>query len=297
MPRSTAAGESGEARAPLAQLQAWFLTAMTAPGGAARGVKLASERHGLTQEQVLKTARGGPAPLYIHADGYVQRLLECLQADYPVLRKVMGDELFAFFARAYVWRHPSASATLYDLGAGFADFLAASQHAAGAQGAALRFPVELAQLERARSEAGRAPGLEKLAPPMWPCGLELLLGNAPAWRLAPCTRLLALSFPLCDYWQQAQAAPDDAVPAQPEASPAFVAISRMHYRLAMQELQPWQFYYLQALAGGAPLAQCAGQAARSSCRAPDEVLADAMLWLPLAAAAGLVTIDVCAESG
>jgi hypothetical protein len=286
MPRSA----DGDARAdaPLAQLQAWFLTAMTAPGGAARGAQLASERHGLTQEQVLKRARGGPAPLHIHADGYVQRLLECLQADYPVLRKVMGDELFAFFARAYVWRHPSASPTLYDLGGGFADFLAASQGAAGAQGGVLRFPVELAQLERARSEAGRAPGLEKRAPSLLPSGLDLLLGNAPAWRLAPCTRLLALSFPLCAFWQQVQGAPDAAVPAQPEASPAYVAISRMHYRLAMHELQPWQFDCLQALAGGAPLAQCAQQAAQSSGRAPDEVLADAMLWLPMAAAAGLV---------
>ena len=276
---------------PLAQLQAWFLTAMTAPGGAVHGAQLASERHGLTQEQVLKRARGGPAPLHIHADGYVQRLLECLQADYPVLRKVMGDELFAFFARAYVWRHPSASPTLYDLGGGFADFLAASQRGAGAPGDALRFAVELAQLERARSEAGRAPGLEKLAPSLLPSGLDLMLGMAPAWRLAPCTRLLVLSFPMCAFWQQAQAAPDDAVPAQPEPAPAFVAISRLHYRLAMQELQPWQFYYLQAQAGGAPLAQCAQQAAQSSGRAPDEVLADAMLWLPMAAAAGLVTID------
>jgi len=282
---------AGDASTPLAQLQAWFLTAMTTPGGAVRGAQLASERHGLTQEHVLKQARGGPAPLHIHADGYMQRLLECLQADYPVLRKVMGDELFAFFARAYVWRHPSASPTLYDLGGGFADFLAASQRGAGAQGDALRFAVELAQLERARSEAGRAPGLEKRRPPVLPSGLDLLLGNAPAWRLAPCTRLLALSFPLCAFWQQAQAAPDDAVPAQPDVSPAFVAISRMHYRLAMQDLQPWQFYCLQALAGGAPLAQCARQAAQSSGREPDEVLADAMLWLPMAAAAGLVTSD------
>jgi hypothetical protein len=276
---------------PLAQLQAWFLTAMTAPGGAVYGAQLASERHGLTQEQVLKRARGGPAPLHIHADGYVQRLLECLQADYPVLRKVMGDELFAFFARAYVWRHPSASATLYDLGGGFADFLAASQRAEGAQGADLRFPVELAQLERARSEAGRAPGLEKLAPPMPPSGLELLLGQMREWRLTPCTRLLALSFPLCAFWQQAQAAPDDAVLAQPEATPGYVAISRMHYRLVMQELQPWQFYWLQALAGGAPFFLCAQQAAQSSGRAPDEVLADALLWLPMAAAVGLITCD------
>lgn len=289
MLRSADGGERADV--PLAQLQAWFLTAMTAPGGAARGAQLASERHGLTQEQVLKRARGGPAPLHIHADGYVQRLLECLQADYPVLRKVMGDELFAFFARAYVWRHPSASPTLYDLGGGFADFLAASQGGAGAQEDVLRFPVELAQLERARSEAGRAPGLEKRAPPLLPSGLDLLLENAPAWRLAPYTRLLALSFPLCSFWQQVQAAPDDAVPPQPQAAPAYVAISRMHYRLAMQDLLPWQFYWLQALAGGAPLAQCARQAAQSSGRAPDEVLADAMLWLPMAAAAGLITVD------
>ncbi|WP_193317334.1 HvfC/BufC N-terminal domain-containing protein [Janthinobacterium violaceinigrum] len=296
MHRSAAGGEvdvaedgAGDAPVPLAQLQAWFLTAMTAPGGAARGAQLAGERHGLTQEQVLKRARGGPAPLHIHADGYVQRLLECLQADYPVLRKVMGDELFAFFARAYVWRHPSASATLYDLGGGFADFLAASQRDAGERQQALRFPVELARLERARSEAGRAPGLEKLAPPMLPSGLELLLGPMQQWRLAPCARLLALSFPLCDYWQQAQAAPGDAVPAQPQATPAFVAISRMHYRIVMQELQPWQFDWLQALDGGAPLAQCARQAAHAGGRTPDEVQADAMLWLPMAAAAGLVS--------
>lgn len=291
MRHSAAVEEAGNDHASLAQLQAWFLTAMTAPGGAVRGAQLASERHGLTQEQVLKRARGGPAPLHVHADGYVQRLLECLQADYPVLRKVMGDELFAFFARAYVWRHPSASPTLYDLGTNFADFLAASQRAAGAQGDALRFAVELAQLERARSEAGRAPGLEKRPPTLLPSGLDLMLGKAPAWRLAPCTRLLALSFPLCVFWQQAQAASDNAVPAQPDARPAYVAISRMHYRLAMQELQPWQFFCLQALADGAPLAQCARQAGQSSGRAPDEVLADALLWLPMAAAAGLITIE------
>ncbi|PMQ14470.1 putative DNA-binding domain-containing protein [Janthinobacterium sp. AD80] len=65
--------------APLAQVQKWFLTAMTAPGGAARGVQLAGQRHGLQAPEVLKDA----ARLHIYADGYVLRLLECLQADYP----------------------------------------------------------------------------------------------------------------------------------------------------------------------------------------------------------------------
>ena len=88
---------------PLARLQAWFLTAMTAPGGAQRGMELAQHHHGLSQDEVLKSAAGRQARLHIYADGYVQRLLECLQADFPVLRKTMGTELFDFFARAYVW--------------------------------------------------------------------------------------------------------------------------------------------------------------------------------------------------
>ena len=283
--------------APLAQLQAWFLTAMTAPGGAARGAALAGQRHGLDAAQVLMPAAGGPARLHIYADGYVLRLLECLQADYPVLRRVMGDELFGFFASAYIWRHPSASTTLYDLGGGFADFLAASQKGAGVQGAALRFPVELARLERARGEASRAPGMEKQAPPrapILPSGLDLLLGQAQAWHVLPCTRLLAMTYPVPAYWRQAQLAADDGVPAQPEEAPGFVAIARLHYRLSMHDLQPWQFYWLQALAAGAPLADCARQAAEASGRDGGEVLADAMLWLPMAAAAGMIAAAAAA---
>lgn len=280
--------EADDKAAPLAQLQAWFLTAMTAPGGTARGVALARQRHGWTQEQVLKAARGSPAPLHVYADGYVQRLLECLQADYPVLRRVMGEELFTFFARAYVWRHPSTSTTLYDLGGGFADFLAASQPGAGENAAALRFPVELARLERARSEAGRAPGLEKRARQAMPDGLAWLLGEGTLVAVAPCLRLLALSFPVAAFWQQAQAAPSEAMPAPPEAAACHVAITRLHYRITMHDLQPWQFFWLQALAGGAPLPACAQAAAQASGRAQDEVLADALLWLPMAAAAGLV---------
>lgn len=221
----------------------------------------------------------------------MQRLLECLQADYPVLRKVMGDALFAFFARAYIWRHPSASPTLYDLGGGFADFLAASQPGAGENAAALRFPVELARLERARSEAGRARGLEKRARQAMPDGLAWLLGEGTQVVVAPCLRLLALSFPVAAFWQQAQAAPSEAMPAPPEPAPGYVAITRLRYRITMHDLQPWQYFWLQALAGGAPLPACAQAAAQASGRAQDELLADAMLWLPMAAAAGLIGAD------
>ena len=274
-----------ETAPPLAQLQAWFLTAMTAPGGATRGMDLAQQRYGLAQGEVLKDAGHRQARLHIYADGYVQRLLECLQADFPVLRRTMGDELFDFFARAYVWRHPSRSPTLYDLGGGFADFLAASQPPGSA--GLLQFPIELARLERARSEAGRAPGLEKRAPRPGPA-LGWLLGQELHLQLAPCTRLLSLSFPVQAFWREAQAALDGSMPPQPEPGASHLAIARLHYRLGMHSLQPWQFHLLQAAGDGQPLSHCVQAAAQASGRPVDEVLADAMLWLPLASAAGLI---------
>ena len=274
-------------RPALAQLQAWFLTAMTAPGGAARGMDLAQQRYGLAQGEVLKDAGHRPARLHIYAEGYVQRLLECLQADFPVLRRTMGEELFDFFARAYVWRHPSRSPTLYDLGGGFADFLAASQPPGSA--GLLQFPIELARLERARSEAGRAPGLEKqIRPARHEIGW--LLGEEQGITLAPCTRLLVLSFPVQAYWRAAQAAQEGELPPLPAPGKSCLAIARLHYRLSMHSLLPWQFHFLLAAREqpAAALHHCAALAA-DACKLPrNEVLADALLWLPLAAAAGML---------
>lgn len=277
----------------LAQLQGWFLTAMTCPGGAPQGAALAQQRFGLAPEQVLTR----PQRLSIYADGYVLRLLDCLQAEFPVLRQTMGLELFDFFARAYLWRHPSRSSTLYDLGAGFADFLAASQpqgqHASGA--AILQFPIDLARLERARAEAGRAVGLENRTmqaqvPAGGFDGFGGLLGGAGPLLLLlpPCTRLLALSFPVRAFWEQAQAAGDKVLPPQPEARAGLVAIARWNYRLSMHALEPWQFHFLQAASEPATLQQCALQAASAAGLPVDQVLADAMLWLPVATAAGMV---------
>lgn len=262
----------------LAQLQSWFLTAMTCPGGAPQGAALAQQRFGLVPEQVLTR----PQRLSIYADGYVLRL-------------TMGAELFDFFARAYIWRHPSRSSTLYDLGAGFAGFLAASQpQGRDASGnAVLQFPIDLARLERARAETGRALGLEKRvvqarAQAAGFDGFGGLLGDAGLLQLPPCTRLLALSFPVRAFWEQAQAAGDKALPPQPAASPSFVAITRWNYHISMHALEPWQFHFLQTAAKPSTLQQCALLAASAAGLPVDQVLADAMLWLPVATAAGMV---------
>jgi hypothetical protein len=276
---------------PLSELQAWFMTAILAPGGVRHGLALASARHGLAEHEVLRTGPGSGSRLHVYADGYVLRLLECMRADYPVLCKVLGRELFDFFARAYVWRHPSRSPTLYDLGAGFADFLARSQPAGASAADALRFafPAELARLERALAEAARAPGLESGGAGTVDL-VSLLSGAEAAVGLAPCTRLLALSFALPAWWQQAIGAADDAPPPpMPAAETTWLAVGRQHYRVGMHVLAPWQFHFLQAAAAGAPARQCALEAAGACGLPAGRVLADALLWLPLAGAAALVT--------
>ena len=274
----------------LAGLQAWFLTAIMTPGGVQRGLALAAQRHGLAEHEVLRSPGGSGSRLHIYADGYVLRLLECMRADFPVLARTMGPELFDFFAKAYVWRHPSRSTTLYDLGRGFADFLAASLPPEMDAALALEcsFPAELARLERALGEAARAPGLEALAPPAFD-GIALLSGFDASVRLAPCTRLLALPFPVQAWWREVLDLPDEAdLPPRPAPAPVFLAVGRLHYRTSVHVLAPWQFHFLQAAAAGAPARACALQAAQACGLAPAGVLADAMLWLPLAAAAALV---------
>jgi hypothetical protein len=278
----------------LPELQSWFLTVMTAPGGADAGLALARSRFaaGIQAEALLRPARGRHSGLHIYADGYVLRLLECLRADFPVLRKVMGGELFDFFAKGYIWRFPSRAPSLYELGAGFGDFLRLSQSADAQlpQAPLMLLPVDLARLERACAEAGRAPGLEGGAAPAAD-SFGLLLGHETALRLTPCTRLLALSFPLKAFWEQASMLADEqAPPPVPQPQPCFLAVTRMHYRVTLHDLQPWQYHYLQAAQGGAPALHCIHQAAEQAQLPVERILAEALLWQPVACAAGMLEV-------
>lgn len=277
----------------LSDLQHWFLTVMTAAGGVEHGMDLAQQRYGRPAQQVVQQTQGADAQrrMRIYSEGYVLRLLECLQTDYPVLQKVMGDALFIFFAKTYIWQQPSHSPTLYDLGAGFAAFLQRSQGAATAVTAAtaeMRLPPELARLERARSEAVRALGLERHAPhaPIgvfdWMMGAQLRIG------VPPCLRLLQLSMPLLEFWQSASRGGDS--PPAPAPADSYLAVSRMRYRVTMLELEQWQYLFLQALQANhrASMQDGIDAVTRQTGLPADQVPAKLMLWLPVAQSAGLL---------
>lgn len=120
--------------------------------------------------------------LAVYAQSYALRLIECLREEFPVLRLLVGDQVFDLFAGAYIAAQPSRSYSLYGLGAGFADFLEATRPAGTGPASLEAIPASLARLERAMAEAQRAVGTEALPGGDLPIEtlLQLVAGSAAA---------------------------------------------------------------------------------------------------------------------
>lgn len=178
----------------------------------------------------------------VYREGVAERLLQSLRAEYPALRRWLGEELFDLFARGYLEAHPPRSYTLGDLGDRFPDHLAATRPA-GAD-PQLDLPVELARAERLRVEVARLPGVEG-DDPAW-FDAENVLARA---RLAPNVRWLETSFPLASLLNADPGAP--AVPPRPE--PSLLVVSRREHRVVFADATKWQARFLARVRRGGRL--------------------------------------------
>jgi hypothetical protein len=259
------------AEAGLAELQRWMHNSILAGGVRP---EIAAERIGGTGA-LTPTER-----LAIYSDGYRARLLDSLGGEYPALKSLVGETVFGLFAGAYVAARPPNHFSLYELGAGFADYLEATRP----RDPDSALPAQLARLERARAEAQRAEGIERRADPA--LGAAAL---APGFRLAlpDSVWLLRLDF---DFIPLIEATGRGEPALVPEAREALIAVSRSDYRVRVRGLQPWQYAWLEALGReGADVHVAAATAAAAGGRAVGATLADLILWLPGAAQMGLVT--------
>lgn len=249
--------------AGLADVQAWMQVAILADS--AEGAR----RHVRDGNRLTAEARIG-----IYAGGYRLRLIECLRAEYPLLARLAGPTAFDLFCHGYIAGRPSRSYTLYEFGAGFADWLEASRPAGdGTRQAAEAVPAALARIERAKAEVLRAEGVEGLpAGRDKPVLLQMLALAAPACRRPDSVRLLDLPF---DFTATLASPDGEAPPAWPVPVPSLLAVARTDYRLACHKLERWQYDWLASLPEDSP-------------GAPppiDPRLAD---WLPTAIRLGLV---------
>lgn len=269
----------------LGQLQQWLKTVVTERGSLAEKLHTAERQHGLSVEEVIAGKRDLSAEkrLSIYTGGYVARLLECMRADFPVLRRFAGEAVFDAFAKAYIVTEPSHAPSLFDLGAGFPLFLDQTKPANGDVELIplLDLPAEIARLERARTEVMRARGIEGNPGSMFSFSPFEIFSLNLTLRATPCLRLLESKFSLVKFFEETDH-------DQPEQRRSFVAIGRADYRLHVKEIEYWQFAFLKACESPASAHFAARRAAEESGRESSFVLAQLVLWLPVAIQMGFV---------
>jgi hypothetical protein len=257
----------------LAALQRWMIGAIA--GGPTPPEAVSARIDG--DERLSADGR-----LAVYAGGYRARLIESLREEYPALRLLVGDTVFDLFATGYIAARPPRHFSLYALGAGFADYLEATRPERSDVLSAL--PAAVARLERARAEADRAEGVERLAAPPLTAAAAMLPGVR--LRLPDSVRLLACAFDLVPLIEASERGGAAVVP---EAAPGWLAVARSRWRVRLHRLERWQYHWLEALgADGGDVQEAARAAARASARDGGAVLAELALWLPSAGQSGLV---------
>lgn len=270
-----------------ALLQHWMKQVITSPGTLQQKLLQAQHHYTLSEHDVL--AAHGKASVYtrlnVYTSGYILRLLECLSADFPVLKQFLGDELFNTFAKASLVWSPPVSYTLYDLGKNFIAFLEATRP--DGDDVMLDLPAALARLERARQETMRAAGTEdnnasgKINPEdiLWrPHSLMLSLPES--------TRLLQSSFALKDFFERLSA---EEPAGLPEAQPVFIAVSRKNYRISINEIPGWQYYFLLSCRQPVDLLHAIDNTAKTAGLSASSLMADLYIWLPVLCDSGMLT--------
>lgn len=275
----------------LDRVQRWMQAVITHPEGVLSGADGEAARELIDAgrgnlESVVTRSRSLEAAdrLAIYANAYYARLIECVGDVFPVLKRVLGDEVFDSFAFDYLQAYPSKRYTLNYLGDSFVDFLRETRpdpEEGEDEADWADLLIDLATLEWTIYEVFDGPGIEKermletedvagVDPEAW-MGLHLY---TPA-----CLQLVQLSYPVNQFYTAVRASDEELVVAYPDAVTSYVAISRRDYIVRRYDLSRPQYELLKALQAGGAIGQ-----ALEACMevVPDEdldqLLVDVQLW-------------------
>ena len=115
---------NGESKPSLCELQSWMSWVITDPRGVEPALKgerpeVARQVEPLPRKLEEISARSESdrcERLSVYAEGYFSRLLEVLEADYPLTHKAMGAQLFMECIAAYLKLYPSKTDNVGEVG-------------------------------------------------------------------------------------------------------------------------------------------------------------------------------------
>jgi len=175
---------------------------------------------------------GHAGRLSVYRNNTTILLTEALGDNFPVARRLVGDEFFAAMARRFLRAHPPVSPCLFEYGAAFPDFVAAF-----APAASLPYLADVARLEWAMVEAAHAADAPVLTTrELLEAAIETGIDRV-GLEIHPALRLVVSPYPIDRIWtiNQDGADPDAGVDlaeggvrlavTRPEAVPGIRALS------------------------------------------------------------------------
>jgi len=217
----------------------------------------------LLQEDFLGSLRERPAPAWtapggpfvpppasdldrrwaIYASGYLARLVEALENDFPAVRRILGPGPFGSMTARYVRRLPPRSFDIGRVGDRLAAFLERDPLRAD-----LPFLPDLARYEWSLAEAFVAADSVPLA---WSdvaaLGPEAVADTT--FRLSPGAALVRSSWPLLELWRAKDLADEDVdVPLQP--APCSVLVHRVALEVRRRLVGEADARFLEAASPG-----------------------------------------------
>jgi len=266
----------------LATIQRWLTSIIVRPGTLNDKIQLADDHYKLKNERVIRQSGrlASAEKIEIYSRGYFLRLLECMEAEYPALKNLLGEEVFQTFVRVYLIHQPPSSFNLFNLGESLPAFLKASQPRNNEmENDVFDLPVDIALLERTISEVSRMEGLEGGGAVAFDKNPMLYLFDNSAIKPSPCLKLLKLQYPVAEFVKSIYRQDE---PQIPNKQISYIAVSRKNYRVFFYELDEWQWFFLFALKNSENYLE-ATSAASLQCGIPvDNIMADLILWLPIA---------------
>jgi hypothetical protein len=268
------------------QIQAWMQMVIMHPRGIHEGIADARKHIDIAPEQAEQVVTRSPAltaveRLAIYGYAYFARLLECMREEFPVLRHALGQDVFDAFAVDYLQKYPSRSYTLMKLGSNFPRYLAETRPEAGDDdGLPADWPdflIDLASLELIFNEVFDGPGAEGQRP-LDPDQLSWIAPERlTAARLVgvSCLRLIALQYPVHQYYTAVRRGEDPVLPEQEEM---YLAVTRREYVVRHYELSRPAYQLLSALIDGESIGEAIAWTAETTALDLERFAIDLQAW-------------------
>lgn len=232
----------------LAETQAWFFDAVSAPGTLTGGLRALRKASGVPAEAVLTAgpALGAKDRLAVYHFAYRARLVDALADDFPAVRYAMGAAAFQRLADRVITAHPSRHPNLNRYGVVLVEALANARRLPNRG-----FLLDLARLEWALVETIHAPAPPRLDP--------AVLGAIPpeAWgsvrfRPNPALQVLDSAWPVNRFFSAWRRGEEPELPARERSA---TVVYRVDFTLWRMDLSPLTRGLLGALLAGVPLGE------------------------------------------